>query len=233
MNLFEVMTRGGVVMWPILLCSLLVIYVLLERWIILRRARFDAGQFLLKLKTLYRHGNIPAVLSYCSQKDAPIANIIRRGVVKHGQGDAKIREAVESAAHEELFGLERHLPLLASISGIAPLLGFLGTVLGFISAFQMIERRGGVVIPTELAGSIWQALLTTAFGLAVGLLALTVYNWLTTRVRKAVHGMESACNEFFDLLDQPAEESAGNNGSDVQVPARAPVVEADPFRRKD
>ncbi len=233
MNLFEVMTRGGLVMWPILLCSLLVVYVILERWMLFRRARLDVGQFLLKLKSLYRHGDISAVLSYCSQKDSPIANIIRRGVLKHGQGVAKMHEAVEFAAREEMFGLERRLSLLASVSGVAPLLGFLGTVLGCIAVFQSIEHKGGLVIPAELAAGIWSALLSTAFGLSVGLVALVAYNWTIAHVRKLVHTMESASNDFLEMIDQPPEDNNGAGKDDVQMAMRSPMLDDDPFRRKE
>ena len=234
MNLLEGMFRGGVVMWPILLCLLLVLYVTLERWSVLRRGRSDSGQFLPKLKSLYRHGDISAVLSYCSQKDAAIANIVRRGVLKRSQGVASIREAVENAAREEQFRLELHLSLLASISGIAPMLGFFGSIVGLIIAFQSIENAGGLALPADLAGGIWQALLTTAFGLIVGIIALIAYNGCTTRVRRLVHEMESASNEFLDLLDEPPAENNGDNGSDLQMAMRSHVAEQeDPFQRKE
>jgi len=233
MNLLEVMFRGGVVMWPILLCFLLTLYVALERWSVLRRRRFDSAQFLPKLKSLYRHGDISAVLSYCSQKDAAIANIVRRGVLKRSLGVESIREAVETAAREEQFRLERHLSFLASISGIAPMLGFLGSIVGLILAFQSVEQAGGLALPAELAGGIWQALLTAAFGLSVGIVALIAYNACTTRVRRLVHEMESASNEFLDVLDEPRAENNGGNGDELQLAMRPHLAEQDPFQRKE
>jgi biopolymer transport protein ExbB len=233
MNLLEVMSRGGVVMWPILLCFLLTLYVALERWSVLRRRRFDSGQFLPKLKSLYRHGDITAVLSYCSQKDAAIANIVRRGVLKRGLGVASIREAVVTAARDEQFRLERHLAFLASMSGIAPMLGFFGSIVGLIAAFQSIERAGGLALPADLAGGIWQALLTTAFGLIVGVFALIAYNGCTARIRRLVHEMESASNEFLDLLDEPSVEYNGDNGKELEMVMRSRLAEQDPFQRKE
>jgi|WetSurMetagenome_2_1015567.scaffolds.fasta_scaffold19739_4 biopolymer transport protein ExbB len=233
MNLLEVMFRGGVVMWPILLCFLLTLFVTLERWSVLRRRRFDSSQFLPRLKSLYRHGDISAVLSYCSQKDAAIANIVRRGVLKRSLGVASIREAVENAAREEQFRLERHLGLLASMTGIAPMLGFFGSIVGLIMAFQSIEHSGGLVVPTDLAGGIWQALLPTAFGLIVGVIALIGYNGCTSRVNTLVHEMESASNEFLDLLDEPSGEHNGDNGNELQMLMRSQLAEQDPFQRKE
>ena len=236
MNLYEMMLRGGTLMWPILACSVVGLYVVIDRFLVLRRARMDAGQFILKLKSIYRHGDTNAVLAYCSQKDAPIANIVRRGVLKHGEGDVKIREAVENAGREEVFHLERRLPILASIGGVAPMLGFLGTVTGMISAFQVIENQSGIVNPASLASGIWEALLTTAFGLFVGIPALVLYNYFVTRVRRLVHDMEVTSNEFLDMLDQgPAGSAAQPVDEAATAPLPRPAVqpEQDFFRRKE
>jgi biopolymer transport protein ExbB len=232
MAILDFMIRGGLVMWPILLCLVLTIGVIIDRWVVLRRSSVDTAQFLPKLKSLYRHGDISAVLSYCSQKDAPIVGIVRRGVLKHQQGPASVREAVEAAAHEAMYGFERRLSALASISGLAPMLGFLGSIVGLIVAFRTIESKGAIVVPGELAGGIWQALLSTAFGLIVGIIALVAYNALVARVRKLVQEMESAANEFLDILDEPPVAGGGNNGDGPQVAMRPQAVEGDPFQRK-
>jgi biopolymer transport protein ExbB len=231
MNLFEVMSRGGWAMWPILLCLFMALGVFVERWFALRHGRFDTSQFLMKLKSLYRLGDVSAVLSYCSQKDVPMAGIVRRGVLKRDLGTARIREAVESAAREEMYRLEKNLSLLAGISTIAPTLGFLGSVLGLIMAFQISERTGVFVATPEHAAGIWQALLSTAFGLIVGIIAAAGYNVLVARVRKLVHEVEVASNEFLDVLDEPA---GPGNGSDdvVRLSARQQVLEPEPFQRK-
>lgn len=233
MVLFDAMIRGGVVLWPILLCFLLTLGVIVDRWVVLRRGRFDTAQFLLKLKSLYRHGDLTAVLSYCSQKDAPIASIVRRGVLKHSHGAASVREAVENAARDEMYHLERRLPLLATMCGLGPLLGLLGSIVGLIATFRSIESNGGAPMPAELAGIVWQALLVTACGLALGIVALIAYNGLTARVRRIVHEMESASNEFLDLLDEPPSGNNGNNGDEPHVVVRSQAVEHDPFRPKE
>lgn len=236
MVLFEMMIRGGAVMWPILLCALLMIYVIVERWSVLRLGRFDASQFLLKVKSLYRHGDLNAALTYCSQKDAPLTNIVRRGLLKRGQGVADVSEVVENAAREEMFRFEKRLSLLASLSGVAPMLGFLGSIVGLIVAFQAIESKGGAALPADLAGGIWQALLTTAFGLVVGTVALIAHNGFAARVKRLAHDLESACNEFLELLEaSPGENngSNGNNGNDVPLAMRPTVLEEEPFRRKE
>lgn len=202
MNLLEMVMKGGVMMYPILLCSLIAAYVAIERYLALRKAQLDVGQFMMKLKSLFHQGDVSAVLAFCAQKDAPIANIIRRGIVKHDQGDEKVLEAVQNAGKEEVYHLERRLPILASVAGIAPMLGFLGTVTGMIAAFQRIESLGGSVNPGDLAGGIWEALLTTAFGLMVGIPAYAVYNYFVTRVTRFVHEMEVTTTEFLDIMHE-------------------------------
>lgn len=194
--------QGGVIMYPILICSLVMVYVAIERYLTLRKAQLDVGQFMMKVRSIFQKGDISAVLAFCAQKDAPIANIIRRGVVKHDQGDQKIREAVEDAGREEVYHLEKRLSWLASIAGIAPMLGFLGTVTGMVAAFQQIQSLGGTVSPGDLAGGIWEALITTVFGLVVGIPAYALHNYFVTRVARFVHEMEVTTSELLDLLER-------------------------------
>jgi biopolymer transport protein ExbB len=230
MNLLEMFTRGGILMYPILLCSIIALYVVIERFLVLRKARLDVGQFMLKVKSIFQRGDTAAVLSFCAQKDAPIAAILRRGIMKLEQGDEKVREAIESAGREEIYHLERRLPLLASIGGIAPMIGFLGTVTGMVAAFQTVQRLGGNATPSDLAGGIWEALLTTVFGLVVGIPALAAYNWFVASVGRFVHEMEVTTREFLDLLDRH-----GDAGPPIvrrdPAPASASRVDDDAFFR--
>ncbi|MCZ6776248.1 MAG: MotA/TolQ/ExbB proton channel family protein [Ignavibacteria bacterium] len=232
MNLLEMVLKGGVVMYPILLCSLIAVYVAIERYLVLRKAQLDVGQFMMKVKSIFHQGDVSAVLAFCSQKDAPISNIVRRGILKHDQGDEKVREAVEVAGREEVYHLERRLPVLASMAGIAPMLGFLGTVVGMISAFQQIESLAGNVNPADLAGGIWVALLTTAFGLAVGIPAYAVYNYFVSRVARFVHEMEVTTTEFLDLLQRREEKGAPVQVQGDPPPSRSFVFEDDEYFRK-
>jgi len=228
MNLLDMMFKGGVIMWPILGCSLIAVYVVIERYLVLRRAQVDVSEFMRKLRSLFHRGEYSAVLTYCEEKNAPVANIIRRGLLKHGEGPEKVREAIENAGREEVFHLERRLPLLASMAGVAPMLGFLGTVTGMIAAFHAVEVAGGVVSPGDLAGGVWEALLTTAFGLIVGIPALAMYNYFATRVQKFVHEMEVTSTAFIDMLEGLAQKGQ------AQAPRAAtrPVTEDDEFFRR-
>jgi len=234
MNLLEMFVKGGVIMYPILLCSIVAVAIVIERILALRKARLDVGQFMMKVKSIYQQGSVTGVLTFCSQKDAPIANIIRRGILKHRQGDEKVRQAVEDAGREEVYHLEKKLSILASIAGVSPMLGFLGTVTGMISAFQQIEGLSGNVNPADLAGGIWEALITTAFGLFVGIPAYAAYNYFVTRVARFVHEMEVTTTEFLDLL-QPQDRVQENIPISVKEDAHAPALAFDDeyFRKKE
>ena len=238
MNLLDMFFKGGVVMYPILLCSVLVVYIAIERLLVLRKAQVDVGQFMMKVRSIFQKGDVAAVLAFSSQKDAPIANIVRRGIVKHDLGDEKVREAVVDAGKEEVYHLEKRLSLLASVAGIAPMLGFLGTVTGMVSAFQKIEGLGGIVNPSDLAGGIWEALITTVFGLVVGIPAYALYNYFVTRVARFVHEMEVTTTEFLDLLQRrnvPEMPLKVQEESHPQVHRQKPatlVFEDDAFFRK-
>jgi biopolymer transport protein ExbB len=134
------------------------------------------------------------------EEKSPVANIVRKGLRKYKLGHERVKEAIENAGSQEISKLEKGLPILATVAGIAPLLGFLGTVTGMISAFMTIEDLAGSVNPSDLAGGIWEALITTAFGLIVGIPALAFYNYFLTAVKKLVGDMEAVANDVVDVV---------------------------------
>ena len=198
MTLFELFLKGGVVMWFILAASLLGTYIIIQKLITLSRAKVDGSKFVLQIRSVMSKGDIAAALSLCSESASPLSNILRSGLMKMKLTHEEVKDAVDNAARTEVYKLERGLGLLASIAGIAPLLGFLGTVTGMIGAFRVIEINEGVVNPQLLAGGIWEALLTTAFGLFVGIPAYFLYNYLVNRVSRFVFETEVSCNDFLD-----------------------------------
>lgn len=219
MNLLSLFSQGGILMYPILLCSVIAVVVVIERALVLRKARVDIGQFMMRLRSVIQKGGMLAALNFCSKTQAPIANILKKGLAKYSEGPERVREAIENAGKEEAFHLEHRLGILASVAGIAPLLGFLGTVTGMIAAFRVVEQLGGAVNPSDLAGGIWEALLTTAFGLFVGIPALGFYNYFVTKVGRLVFEMEGASEEFLELVRagklEESEES-GRGAGDAQ-----------------
>lgn len=215
MDLLSIVFKGGWVMIPIALCSLIAVFIVVERFLVLRKAQLDVGQFMLKIRTIFRKGDIAGVLGFCSQKDAPIANILRKGLQKYDQGAEKVKDAVESAGKAEIYHLEKRIGLLATIAGIAPLIGFLGTVMGMIAAFRQIEGLGGNATPSDLAGGIWEALMTTAFGLVVGIFAYVFYNYFVSRVARFVFEMESSSTELLELVQSQGSEASKSDDATV------------------
>ncbi|MDH7514735.1 MAG: MotA/TolQ/ExbB proton channel family protein [Bacteroidota bacterium] len=199
MTIFELFLRGGIIMWFILACSILALAIIVQKFIVLSRARVDGSKFVLQIRSILQSGDISAALSLCSEANSPLSAILRSGLLKLKHSQQEVREAIEAAAKNEIYKLERGLGLLASVSGIAPLLGFLGTVTGMISAFRTVELHQGVVNPTVLAGGIWEALLTTAFGLIVGIPVYFMYNYFVNRIAHFVFETENSCNDFLDI----------------------------------
>lgn len=200
MNLFDIFLKGGVLMWAILLCSVIGLSVVIDRFITLRRAKINVPAFLVRLRGFIKNKDMNGALSFCMQEKSPMANMVRKGLKKFNLGHERVKEAIENAGRQEVSKLERGLSILATVAGVAPLLGFLGTVTGMIQAFMTIEELAGAANPSDLAGGIWEALTTTAFGLIVGIPALAFYNYFVNAVKKSVGDMETVANDVVDSV---------------------------------
>ncbi len=206
MSGLDIFMKGGWIMPLILIASIIEVAIIIERLIVIRRAQQNVPVFLVKIRGLLKARNIEEAINYCRQERTPAANIIKKGLKKLKFGRERVKEVVENAGRQEVSKLEKGLSVLATISGVAPLLGFLGTVTGMISAFMKIEDLQGAANPSDLAGGIWEALLTTAFGLAVGIVAYAFYNYLVARVNKLVLDMEVISNDVLDIIEEENEE---------------------------
>ncbi len=206
-SMLDILFQGGWVMVPILLLSVVAIYLLVERLIALRRAAADPVAVTDRIRDYVTAGDINGALRYCREQDKPITRILAEGLERLGRPIAEIQDAVQAAGKYEAFELEKRTDLLASIAGVAPMLGFFGTVTGMIEAFQQIQTLQGSANPSVLAGGIWEALVTTGAGLAVGILALLAYNYLMGRIRRRVNDMERSATAFIDLLQEPVSAS--------------------------
>lgn len=202
-SVLDVLILGGWVMVPLLLLSLLTIYLFIERLITIRQAASNPQTITDRVRDFVRNGDVDGAVAYCERKDVPITRILKQGLERLGRPISEIQDAVQAAGKHETFELEKRTNLLASIAGIAPMLGFFGTVLGMIRAFQEIQNLQGNVNPSVLAGGIWEALVTTATGLLVGILALFAYNFLIGRIRRLTNDMERSATDFIDLLQEP------------------------------
>jgi len=171
---------------------------------------------MVKIRGFLKRRDIKGAMDFCIEEKSPLATIIRKGLKKFTFGHERVKEAIETAGKQEINKLEKGISILATISGVAPLLGFLGTVTGMIAAFSKIQDLQDSVSPSDLAGGIWEALLTTAFGLAVGIIALTAYNFLVTSIKKLVMDMEVVSNDVVDTIEDLARGKKFNDDSEVQ-----------------
>jgi biopolymer transport protein ExbB len=202
-SVWELAKEGGLMMIPIVLCSFIAIYVFVERVLTINKANKSPDAFISKIKELVLRGDINGAKLLCTQFESPIARMIEKGVSRIGSPLKNIEASIENLAKIELFKLEKNLSILATISGAAPMMGFLGTVIGMVQAFISIAQEEGSVSPKLLSSGIYTAMITTVAGLIVGIIAYLGYNYLVTRVSKVVHKMEYSSVEFIDLLQEP------------------------------
>ena len=202
MSLLSIVLKGGWIMLFIFIASIIAVAIIIDRFLVIKKSKSNIPQFLVKIRGLLKKKDIDGALTYCMEEKTPAANIVKKGLKKYHFGHERVKEAIESAGKQEITKLEKGLSILATISGVAPLLGFLGTVTGMISAFMRIEDLQGSANPSDLAGGIWEALLTTAFGLAVGIIAYTFYNYLVNSINKLVLDMEIVSSDVVDIVEE-------------------------------
>jgi biopolymer transport protein ExbB len=200
MSLFSVLAKGGWLMIFIGIFSLIAVGIFIERLMVLRRAKINLNAFLIKIRQYLNKRDYENALIVCSNTPGPISKVLEKGIRLRGQSRDEIKDAIESAGRAEIYQLEKGFAALATISGVAPLTGFLGTVTGMIQAFMRIQELGGNVNATVLAGGIWEALITTAAGLLVGILTLLAYNYLVTKVQRLVFELELSSTNLLELL---------------------------------
>ncbi len=197
--MFEVFEKGGFLMYPIFICSLLAVTIFFERMFYLKSVKSRSKRFVGRVKNLVKKGSIELAISACRKSPTPISQIMLDGLMKYGRSREEIKEAIEDSANQEIPLLERNLSILSTIGNVTPLLGLLGTVFGMIKAFNVIAVMG-VGKPEALAEGISMALLTTAFGLSVAIPTIVIYNYLAHRVDKLIKEMEISCVDLLELL---------------------------------
>ena len=197
------LAKGGWTMIPILLLSIVAVYIFIERFLTLNKASNLPKEFIEKIKKMVLDGDIQGAKGLCAQINSPTARMIEKGISRLGSSLKNIEASIENVGRIEIYKLEKNLNVLATISGAAPMLGFFGTVIGMIQAFMAIAQEEGSVSPKLLSSGIYEAMITTAAGLFVGIIAYIGYNYLITRVQKVIHRMEYNSIEFVDLLQEP------------------------------
>ena len=202
-SVLDLLMNGGWAMIPILILSLVAVYIFTERIMTIKRAAKTPNQFIEKIKSLVLNGDINGARLLCSQTNTPVAKMIEKGISRIGSPLKNIEVSIENVGKIEIYKLEKNLSVMATISGAAPMIGFLGTVTGMIKAFIAIAQEEGSVSPKMLSAGIYEAMITTAAGLLVGIMAYLMYNYLVTQVQKVVHNMEYSSIDFIDLLQEP------------------------------
>ncbi len=206
-SLFQIIFKGGflsiVIVGFLFFLSLVALSIFIERYFTIKRASKIDENFMNNIRANVQAGNINAAKALCQTTDSPVARMIEKGILRIGKPLRDIDAAIENVGNLEIFRLEKRLSTLASIAGAAPMIGFFGTVTGMILAFREMATEQNVT-PDVLAGGIYQALITTAAGLLIGIFAFIGYNILVANVEKAVFQMERTTVEFMDLLQEPS-----------------------------
>ena len=201
---FDLALKGGWIMIPILVLSLIAVFIFFDRYFAVKKAGKVDNSLLERVKDYISQGNIEAALSLTRSQDNPTARMIQKGISRIGRPMADVNSAIETVGNLEIAKLEKGLPVLASVAGGAPMIGFLGTVIGMIQAFYDMANAGSNIDVTLLSSGIYQAMVTTVAGLTVGIIAYFAYNILVANVEKVIFKMEAATSEFLDLLNEPA-----------------------------
>ena len=203
-SLIEMAMKGGWLMIVLLILSIIAIYIFGNKWWMIRKAGNIDKNFMKDIHDLIHEGKIKSALALCEKYDSPGARLVDKGIDRIGRPLPDIQAAVENMGNVEVARLEKGLPMLATISGGAPMIGFLGTVSGMIEAFFRMSTAGNNIDITLLSGGIYEAMVTTVGGLFVGIIAYFGYNYLTSQISNLVFKMENTTIEFIDMLHEPA-----------------------------
>lgn len=204
MSLWDLCLQGGWSMIPLALLLLLCVYVFVERLVVLRAAGREDANFMNRIRGYIHEGEIESALNLCRATATPEARLIEKGMSRIGRPVNDVLVAIENTGNLEVAGLSRGLPWLATTAAGAPMIGFLGTVIGMVQAFFAIASAGSSATIDSFASGIYAALVTTVAGLIVGIVAMFAYNYLVARVNKLMNRMEARTMDFMDLLNEPA-----------------------------
>jgi biopolymer transport protein ExbB len=196
------LTNGGPVIWLILFAAAIALAVFIERVLYCHRSQINSAEFLNGVRTVLKRDNVVEAISICDATPGPVARIVKTAILNRDRGRDRVREAVEEAGLTEVPRLEEHLNLLATIAQIAPLLGLLGTIIGFMDIFSRMQEAGLYAHMEQLSHGIWQALICAAAGIAVAIPVHAAYNYLVSRINKIVLDMERAAAEIVNIVTE-------------------------------
>lgn len=202
MNLMEMLVNGGPIMIPLALLLVVAVFFFFERWIAIRKASQIDPNFMNIIRDNIFTGNVSAARSLAKNTPNPVARMIDKGLQRIGKPIDAIEKSMENVGKLEIYKMERNLSVLSLVYGIAPMFGFLGTIIGMLQLFYNINSSGEFT-PAQIAGGIYTKMITSASGLIIGLLAYVGHNFLNAQIDKTVNKMEAASAEFIDILQEP------------------------------
>ena len=205
MNLWTMAQYGG---WIMIVLAILLawgVYLIVERLVTIHKAQAEDKSFMDRIKDYIHEGKLDEALKLCHQTDTPSSRMVEKGITRIGRPMNDVMVAIENVGNLEVAKLEKNLVILATIASIAPMIGFLGTVIGMVQVFyNMASTNSGVIELSALSEGMYQAMVTTIAGLIVGILCIFAYNFLVSRIDRVVRTLESRTLEFLDLLNEPA-----------------------------
>ena len=201
-SLFSLLQKGGYIMYPLYLLLVIAIYVFFERMIAIKKAGTIDPKFMLIIRDNIISGNLGAAKTLAKNTDNPVAKMIEKGVMRIGKPLDAIEKSMENVGKLEMYSMERNFNILSLVAGIAPMFGFLGTIIGMVQLFYGIASTGEYTLNT-IAGGIYTKMITSATGLIIGLIAYVGHNYLTTQIDKTANKMETASADFLDILQEP------------------------------
>lgn len=205
MSVWKLCLEGGFIMIPLLVLSIVCIYIFIERVMVIRRASQEDSTFMKRIKDYIHEGEIESAINLCKKNNSPYARLIGKGISRIGRPMNDVLVAIENTGNLEISNLGKGLSWLATTASGAPMLGFLGTVMGMVEAFYNLASAGTSANIDVLAGGIYEALVTTVAGLIVGIIAMFAYNYLVARINNVMNLLEAKTMEFMDLLNEPAQ----------------------------
>ncbi|OFX23023.1 MAG: biopolymer transporter ExbB [Bacteroidetes bacterium GWA2_31_9] len=203
LSFWELAVKGGFTMIPIAILSVIAVYIFFERFMAIRKVSKDDTSFMNTIKDNILSNKIDSAISLCKATDSPIARMIEKGIGRLGRPLNDINTSIENVGKQEVYKLEKNLATMATVAGAAPMIGFLGTVIGMIQAFYRMSMAGNNIDVSMLSDGIYTAMVTTVAGLIVGIVAYLAYNVLVSKVEKVVFMLETRTTEFMDLLNEP------------------------------
>ena len=204
LSVWDLTMRGGFIMIPLAILSIISIYIFVERCIAISRARKEDSSFMQRIRDYIHDGEIESARNLCHRTDTPYSRLILKGISRIGRPMNDVLVTIENTGNIEIAALEKGLPWLATTAAGGPMIGFLGTVIGMVNAFYNLASAGSSANIAVLADGIYAALVTTVAGLIVGIIALFAYNYLVARINKVMNALEARTMEFMDLLNEPA-----------------------------